>query len=237
MEPQGSWTRRARRQKRHAGRGARPSREFSEPNAAVDPTRGCGAGSSSAAPTDVGVRERPRSGVMSPSPRTPHDPKRTRIFVGSAPEIDAHAVGPTGPTVQRKATPNVVQMRSESGMRVFGGHRSAPASRHRQCPSRSAGSTGEWGRSEARASSGSCCSIPPDALVRRACVGHCMPWRPPWVRTRTPLAVASCGGAAQQCNNGQTCAMKTASALTVVKILVVHSRFPFANFHGHLGSP
>ena len=42
---------------------------------------------------------------------------------------------------------------------------------------------------------------------------------------------------AQQCNNWQRCAMKTASALTVVKILVVHSRFPFANFHGHLGSP
>ena len=109
----------------------------------------------------------------------------------------------------------------------------ARAAADRQCPA--AGSTGEWGRSEARASSGSCCSIPPDALVKTACVGRYMPWRPPWVSTRTPLAVASCG--TQQCNNWQRCAMKTASALTVVKILVVHSRFPFANFHGHLGSP
>ena len=43
--------------------------------------------------------------------------------------------------------------------------------------------------------------------------------------------------AAQQCNNWQRCAMKTASALTAMEIRLVHSRFPFANFHGHLGSP
>ncbi len=41
--------------------------------------------------------------------------------------------------------------------------------------------------------------------------------------------------AAQQCNDWQRCAMTRASALTVVKILVVNSRFPFANFPEHLG--
>src|SRR2546430_2021520 len=46
----------------------------------------------------------------------------------------------------------------------------ARAAADRQCPA--AGSTGEWGRSEARATSGSCCSIPPDALVKTACVGR-----------------------------------------------------------------
>ena len=79
--------------------------------------------------------------------------------------------------------------------------------------------------------------IPPNVLVKRACVVDRMPWRPPWVRTRTPLAVASCGAPRSSATNWQRCAMKTASAFTVVKILVVHSRFPFANFHGHPGSP
>ena len=41
--------------------------------------------------------------------------------------------------------------------------------------------------------------------------------------------------AAQQCNNWQRCAIKTAFALTVVKVLVANYRFPLANFHRHLG--
>src|ERR1043166_5014503 len=62
----------------------------------------------------AGRPRRPRSGVMSPSSRTPHDPKRTRIFLGSAPEIDAHAVGPTEGDPERR--PDAVGVR-DAGVR------------------------------------------------------------------------------------------------------------------------
>src|ERR1051325_3716836 len=121
-------------------------------------------------------------------------------------------------------------MRSESGMRC-----SEDIARHRRLGIGSAQpqaslASGVVAKPERVAE-----AIPPDALVRRECVGHCMPWRPPWVRTRTPLALPRVAAPRSSATNWQRCAMKTASALTVVKILVVHSRFPFANFHGAPG--